>query len=39
MTNKPARLLDVVKGRSSQALQSWLNRKSQKTSGVCHRRF
>lgn len=27
MTNKPARLLDVVKGRSSQALQSWLNQR------------
>ena len=27
MTNKPARLLDVVKGRSTQALQSWLNQR------------
>lgn len=29
MTNKPARLLDVVKGRSSQALQSWLNQRDK----------
>lgn len=29
MINKPARLLDVVKGRSSQALQSWLNQRDQ----------
>ncbi len=27
MINKPARLLDVVKGRSTQALQSWLNQR------------